>query len=80
MNVVIIATKNCNHRPMLEKNLQSLGVSYSVQFVDDYPELIPKYDIRRSPNLVVDEQVVFRPGTGKTLPTPAELNDYLKLN
>ena len=80
MKVIIIATKNCNHRRMLENILQSMGIPYSVQFVDDHPELMEKYDIHRSPNLVMDEQVVFRPGAGRSLPTEAELNDCLKLN
>ena len=80
MKIVIVATKTCNHRPMLERRLQAMGVPYSVEYVDDHPELIERYDVQRSPNLVVNDQVVFRPSPTRSLPTETELDGYLKLN
>lgn len=60
MNVQIIATHTCSHRNNLERELQSIGVPYEVIFIEDNPEIIPRYQIRHSPNLVVDGRVVCR--------------------
>ncbi|NOX87472.1 MAG: thioredoxin family protein [Calditrichaeota bacterium] len=78
MEVIIIATKNCNHRPMLEKHLQALGISYEVQYIDENPELAQKFNVNQSPNLIVNDEVVFRPQPGKQLPSPTELENFLK--
>ncbi|MFZ5659285.1 MAG: glutaredoxin family protein [Pseudomonadota bacterium] len=59
MDVQIIATKGCTHRPNLEKELRDLGIPHQVVFVEDHPEVAARYHIRHSPNLVVDGQVVF---------------------
>ena len=72
-NVIIIATKDCNHRYMLEEQLKELGTSCNVQCVDDDVSLIEKYDIHHSPNMVIDGMVVFRGTPEKPLPTMAEL-------
>ena len=58
MNVQIIATRACSHRPSLERELKDLGVSYTTLFVEEHPELVTRYRIRHSPNLVIDGQVV----------------------
>lgn len=60
MSVKIIATKTCSHCPNLERELRDLGIRYEVVFVEDHPETVAQYGIRHSPNLVVEEQVVFR--------------------
>ncbi len=67
MNVKIIATKSCSHRPNLERELKDLGIAYELVFVEDQPDVAARYSIRHSPNLVVDEEVVFRghPSTGE---------------
>ncbi len=67
MNVKIIATKSCSHRPNLERELKELGIAYELVFVEDQPDVTARYGIRHSPNLVVDEKVVFRghPSTGE---------------
>ena len=70
MNVQIIATHTCSHRSNLERELQCLGISYEVVFIEDNPEIIPRYQIRHSPNLVVKGQVVCR---GQ--PTEAQLRE-----
>lgn len=70
MKVQIIATHQCSHRANLERELNDLGVVYEVAFVEEDPDLIPLYQIRHSPNLVVDGQVVCR---GQ--PTEAQLRD-----
>ena len=71
MDVVIIATKACTHRKNLEKELECLRIPYRVCFVEDCADLVQKFDIRHSPNLVVDDEVVFR-----KQPSEAELRAY----
>ena len=71
MDVMIIATKACMHRPQLEKELVSLQIPYRVYFVEDHPDLVQKFGIRHSPNLVVDDEVVFR-----KQPTEIELHGF----
>ena len=55
----------------LEKELESLGISYRVCFVEDCTDLVQKFGIRHSPNLIVDDEVVFR-----KQPTEVELHAY----
>jgi hypothetical protein len=69
MDVMIIATKACTHRQNLEKELESLHIPYRVCFVEDCADLVEKFAIRHSPNLIVDDEVVFR-----RQPTEAELH------
>ena len=71
MDVMIIATKACTHRENLEKELASLQIPYRLYFVEDYPDLVEKFSIRHSPNLVVNDEVVFR-----KQPTEMELHAY----
>jgi len=72
MDVMIIATKDCSHYANLAKELDELGVEYRVLFVEDEPELVRKYGIRHSPNLIVDDEVKFR-----RQPTENELRECL---
>jgi len=60
MNVMIIATKDCSHCANLAKELDDLGVEYRLVYAEDEPELVRKYAIRHSPNLIVDEVIKFR--------------------
>ena len=71
MDVKIIATKACTHRHNLEKELECLRIPYRVCFVEDCADLVQKFSIRHSPNLVVDDEVVFR-----KQPTEVELHAY----
>ena len=71
MDVMIIATKACTHRQNLEKELECLKVPYRVCFVEDCADLVQKFSIRHSPNLIVDDEVVFR-----KQPTEVELHAF----
>ena len=71
MDVMIIATKACTHRQNMEKELDRLRIKYRTCFVEDCADLVQKFSIRHSPNLVVDEEVVFR-----KQPTEVELHAY----
>lgn len=66
MKVQIMASRDCSHRPNLERELNDLGIDYELVFVEDRPQLAHRLGIRHSPNLVVDDQVVFRGQPGET--------------
>jgi len=71
MDVLIIATKSCTHRKNLEEELKCLHIPYRLCFVEDCTDLVQKFGIRHSPNLIVDDEVVFR-----KQPTEVELHAY----
>ena len=71
MDVMIIATRACTHRKNLERELEQLQIPHRVCFVEDRADLVRKFAIHHSPNLVVDDQVVFR-----KQPTEVELHAY----
>ena len=58
MNIKILATKTCSHRPNLEKQLRDAGLKYELQYFEDHPELIEAYNLKTSPLLIVDDKVV----------------------
>ena len=70
MEVQIIATHECRHRLDLERELLELGIPFALVFAEDDEDLVRRYQIRHSPNLVVDGVVVFR-----GLPTEGQLRD-----
>lgn len=71
MDVKIIASKTCMHRPNLERELTHLKIPYQVCFVEDCADLVQKFSIRHSPNLIVDDEIIFR-----KQPTEEELHAY----
>jgi predicted thioredoxin/glutaredoxin len=71
MNVKIIATKGCSHFQSLQHELRDMGVLCEVLFVEEHPDLVATYSIRHSPNILVNDEVVFR---GQ--PTPLELRQF----
>lgn len=73
MEVQIIATHACRHRLDLERELLELGIPFDLVFVEDNQDLVGRYQIRHSPNLVIDGVVVFR---GQ--PTEGQLRELFK--
>ncbi len=71
MNVIIIATKDCSHCKNFSRELEDIGIKHSVLYCDDEPDLVKKYGIRHSPNLIVNDEVVFR-----RQPTEGELKAF----
>lgn len=76
--VIVIASKNCSHYPLLEQELRALDVGYEVRFVEDQPELIKRHGLYQSPNLLVDDQVKFRGEADHPLPSRPELERILE--
>jgi glutaredoxin len=73
MNVIVAVTRPCNHCPLIENELRDLGVAYVLRFLEDHPELAEKYGLRGSPNIIVDEELVFR-----GMPPIPELREYFE--
>ena len=59
MNVIIAATKACRHCPMIKKELRKLGIDSSVHYFEEHPELVERYNIKHSPLIIVDDEVIF---------------------
>ncbi|SDD89792.1 Rhodanese-related sulfurtransferase [Pricia antarctica] len=57
MEILIAATKTCQHRPSLEKVLQGAWLPYKVNYFEDHPEIFEKYQLKHSPLLIIDEKV-----------------------
>ncbi len=74
MHVMILATKGCSHCRNFSRELDDLGIDHEIHYCDDEPELVEKFRIRHSPNLIVDNQIVFR-----EQPTESELREFFKL-
>lgn len=60
MKIKLLVTKSCNHRSNIEKELNEIGMPYEVVYAEDNPEEVIKYDIRHSPNIIVDDVVICR--------------------
>lgn len=68
MNVFIIATKGCSHCTNMRHELSDLGVDCEIKYAEDNPKLVERFQIRHSPNLIVNDEVAFR-----CQPTESEL-------
>ena len=58
MEIIIAATKSCNHRPLLEEQLKDAGLDYKVMYYEDHPEVFEKYRLKTSPLLICDGELV----------------------
>lgn len=79
MKALILATKTCNHRPQLEIKLKDMNIPYNVKYVEEHPELATRFNIHSSPNIIVDEEVLFRGKSEQPLPNKLELKMLLAL-
>lgn len=71
MEVVLAVTKSCHHCSIIEKELGERGIPYAVRYVEDHPELVERYGLKHSPNVIVDDELVFR-----GMPAMSELQRY----
>jgi len=75
MDVMIIASETCSHCENLSRELDDLGVDYRILYAESEPELVKKFNIRHSPNVIVNGEVKFR-----RQPTEHELRECLNRN
>jgi hypothetical protein len=71
MNVQLLVTHTDFCLPNLECELKSIGIDYHIEYIEDNPDLVSAHHIRHSPNVFVNDKLVFR-----NLPTQAELKAY----
>ena len=71
MDVKIIATRSCSHRLDLQRELNEMDIPFELLFVEEHPDMVVTHSIRHSPNLLVNDEVVFR---GQ--PSPQELQQF----
>jgi len=57
--------------PNLERELESVGINYSVEYIEEHAELVESHHIKHSPNIFIDGRFVFR-----YQPSTAELQAY----
>lgn len=60
MKVQILVTKSCSHCASLQHELRDIGIPFDVIYVEEHPELVSAHGIRHSPNILVNDRVVFR--------------------
>lgn len=60
MKIRIIATRSCSHCAGLQRELQDLGYDYELCYVEECPDIVARYDIRHSPNQMVNDRIVCR--------------------
>ena len=69
MNEVTLAvSRTCPHRQVLAKYFEEHGVACKVRYIEDEPGFAREHDLTRSPNVLVDNEVVCR-----GMPAPEEL-------
>ncbi len=73
MKVELAVTRTCNHCPIIENELKKLGIPYSIRYVEDDAEFQQKYNVKGSPNILVDGELVFR-----GMPTIPDLRAYFQ--
>ncbi|MCB2190665.1 MAG: glutaredoxin [Deltaproteobacteria bacterium] len=73
MDVELAVTRSCYHCPILQAELKKLGIPYSIRYLEDDPELQKRLNVKGSPNILVDGELVFR-----GMPTISELERYFQ--
>ena len=69
MNEVTLAvSRTCPHRQVLTKYFEERGIPCKVKFIEENPEFAREHELTRSPNVLVNNEVVCR-----GMPTPEEL-------
>lgn len=71
MKLQLLVTKTDFCLPNLEKELIHLGFAYEILFIEEQPGLVAKHNIRHSPNLLLNGELIFR-----HQPTETELKNY----
>ena len=74
MDVTLLVTKTDFSVANLKCEFDNLGMPYSIEYVENNPELVSTHCIRHSPNIFVDGNLIFR-----HQPSPTELKDYFAI-
>ena len=60
MHVQLLVTHTDFCLPNLKRELEGVGVNYSVEYIEENPELVARYHIRHSPNILINGSLIFR--------------------
>ncbi len=60
MEVILFVTRSCYHRSLIEAELKARHIDYEIRYVEDNPELVAQHGIKHSPNLIVDDELIYR--------------------
>jgi len=71
MKVQLLVTKTDFNLANLEHEFQDLGINYDVEYVEEHPEMVSALNIRHSPNIIVNGELVFQ-----RQPSESELKAY----
>ncbi|PKG83032.1 hypothetical protein CXF85_11845 [Colwellia sp. 75C3] len=71
MDVQLLVTHTDPSLPGLKRNLESVGINYSVEYIEENLDLVESNHIRHSPNIFIDGSLIFR-----SQPTIAELRTF----
>lgn len=69
VQLLVTQTDFCIHN--LECEFQTVGIDYHIDYIEDNPKLVSENNIRHSPNIFIDGELVFR-----HQPTTFELQAY----
>jgi glutaredoxin len=73
MDVIIAVTKSCGHCPILKRELDQMEIPYRVHYLEEHPELVDRFNLRGSPNIIVDDDLKFR-----KMPEIPELREFFR--
>ncbi|NMP16356.1 MULTISPECIES: hypothetical protein [unclassified Thalassotalea] len=73
MDVQLLVTQTDFSIPNLENEMNCVGVNYRIDYIEMHPELVEQYNIKHSPNVLVDGKLVFR-----YQPSINELKQYFR--
>ena len=73
MKVQLLVTHTDYCLPNLEGELSNMGITYHIDYIEDNEKLVNENHIRHSPNIFVDDKLVFR-----YQPTPMELKAFFR--
>ena len=71
MHVQILVTHTDFCLPNLKRELDGVGINYSVEYIEENPELVANHHIRHSPNILINGSLIFR-----TQPSAGELRTF----
>ncbi|WP_371189305.1 hypothetical protein [Thalassotalea maritima] len=71
MDVQLLVTKTDFSIANLKNEMQCVGVDCRIDYIEQHPELVSQYNLKHSPNILVDGQLVFR-----YQPTINQLKEY----
>ncbi len=71
MDVQLLVTQTDFCLPNLKRKLDDVGINYSVEYIEENPDLVELNHIRHSPNILINGSLIFR-----AQPTLAELRTF----